>query len=192
MHPRAFWRYCNARVNPNTIPSLLSLDGESASTPDEQCNLFAKHFASVFVDPTTCPLSLSDGLTHTPSNIIPSFEVAIDEDVVAMAISKLKLSFSPGPDSIPSSVIKKCVLIFVPLLYRLFRKSLNSGSFPMLWKCAWLVPVHKKGKRTNAKNYRRVSLLCASAMIFEYVIHFSFLKRVVHYISPHQHGFMPK
>ena len=39
----------------------------------------------------------------------------------------------------------------------IFRKSLDEGVLPEEWKCANITPIHKKGLRSEAQNYRPIS-----------------------------------
>lgn len=69
---RSFWRFSNSRRNLHGIPSIVSLAAETASTPYEQCCLFAKHFSSVFIDPSSRTVPLADGLSYTPRDVFSS------------------------------------------------------------------------------------------------------------------------
>jgi len=46
----------------------------------------------------------------------------------------------------------------IPYLARLLDITVNNGSLPRDWKRAVVVPIHKGGYRSSAKNYRPVSL----------------------------------
>ena len=118
--PRSFWRFANNRRNSIGIPSIISLGEEVADTPSSCSELFAKHFSSVFVDPDSSPVSLSDGLAYVPSDIISCNTVAIDDEVIYSALKKFKNCFSPGPDGIPACILKKFSTLFVPILKRLY------------------------------------------------------------------------
>ncbi|ELT94401.1 hypothetical protein CAPTEDRAFT_41278, partial [Capitella teleta] len=48
----------------------------------------------------------------------------------------------------------------------IFNRSVSSGTVPLQWKKAIVVPIHKKGKRADVSNYRQVSLLpCVSEVL---------------------------
>ena len=55
-----------------------------------------------------------------------------------------------------------------------------------------MVPIHKKGDRTDAINYRGITSLCAIAKVFELVIYKHLLYVCRSYLSSYQHGFVPK
>lgn len=129
---------------PHGIPPLISLNDESASNPSEQCSLFARHLSSVFVDPGV--RAVQTGSCNTSRDVFPLTDFAVDIPSVLSSLTKLKLSFTPGPDGMPYSILKNGVLLFCsPLLSRIFSRSMNEGSFPSVWKSAWLVATHKNG-----------------------------------------------
>lgn len=57
-------------------------------------------------------------------------------------------------------------------------------------KIARVVPVYKSGSRTDAKNYRPISLLCSVSKIFESVLHSLIACSVKSAIISNQHGFI--
>lgn len=146
----------------------------------------------MFVDPSSRAVPLADGLSYTPRDVFSLHNVPVDVPIVLTSLSKLKLSYSPGPDGIPSSVLKKCASLFAPLLTRIFTRSIKEGSLPSIWKSAWLVPLFKKGDRSVCSNYRGISLLSPLSKILESIIHSHVLPDVVSHLSPRQHGFIPK
>ena len=62
---------------------------------------------------------------------------------------------------------------------------------PLEWKTANVVPLHKKGCKTSACNYRPVSLTCILCKLYENIIREHIIKHVRDSITKKQHGFMP-
>ena len=52
-----------------------------------------------------------------------------------------------------------------------FKTCLRTGKFPLEWKKASIVPIHKKGDKQTVKNYRPVSLLSTCGKIFERLLY---------------------
>uniref|UniRef100_A0A182JH33 Reverse transcriptase domain-containing protein n=1 Tax=Anopheles atroparvus TaxID=41427 RepID=A0A182JH33_ANOAO len=127
----------------------MSLGNRSVSSPQAISNLFAEHFAWLFVDPARSTASLSSGVAKVPRDALSIDTVTVDVPSVIAELTQLKCSYSPGPDGIPSSVLIHGREAFAPILARLFARSIREGSFPALWASAWMVPVHKKGCRTD-------------------------------------------
>ncbi|CAG9784888.1 unnamed protein product [Diatraea saccharalis] len=60
-------------------------------------------------------------------------------------IKRLDIHKSSGPDNIPPLFVKRCDCALTILLMMLFNNSLSKGVFPVVWKRARIVPIHKKG-----------------------------------------------
>ena len=80
--------------------------------------------------------------------------------MVKKVITNLNSSKARGPDCILVVVLKNCQLELSYILAELFNMCLKEFCFPDCWKVSLVVPVFKNvGERSNAKNYRPVSLL---------------------------------
>ena len=93
--------------------------------------------------------------------------------------------------SISICMIKICGKLICKLLNFIFNQSFDTGSFPLEWKNANIVPIHKKGEKQCLKSYRPVSLLPICGNILEKLIFkemFSFLIEN-NLISSNQSGF---
>ena len=110
----------------------------------------------------------------------PSFDQVIkDKDlsllhcspkVVSKILSELKPRKSPGPDSIHPMILKKCAGTLAPSLSDVFNASLASGMLPHNWKLADITPLHKKGAKSDRKNYRPVSLTSVVCKVCEMIV----------------------
>ena len=69
-------------------------------------------------------------------------------------------------DFMPSILKRNAHLIAVPLT-QLFNQSLAQGKFPTKLKHAQVIPLYKKGSKTDINNYRPISLLNVFSKIFE-------------------------
>ena len=76
----------------------------------------------------------------------------------------------------------------------LFNKSLQEGSVPSDWRSANVVPIFKKGSRSDPSNYRPVSLTSIPCKIMESLIKDCIVQHLHdnNLILPSQHGFMAK
>ena len=54
-----------------------------------------------------------------------------------------------------------------PFLTLLFKKSLDEGSVPEIWKCANVTPIFKAGSKHKPENYRPISLTPVLSKIME-------------------------
>ena len=76
-----------------------------------------------------------------------------------------------------------------PSLCAIFKKIQQTCVYPKVWKCATIVPVHKKSSKIEVSNYRPVSLLSCVSKVFERCIYSSMYKFLRPKFSDSQHGF---
>jgi hypothetical protein len=83
-------------------------------------------------------------------------------------VLSLPLNKSPGPDKINPRIIKDCppVVILGPLT-EIINCSLRTSTFPLAWKKAALIPIHKDGDHEVPSNNRPVSLLVVASKVCE-------------------------
>ena len=80
--------------------------------------------------------------------------------------------------------------MITPPLCKLFNISVISGTIPEEWKLANIVPVHKKGDKEYAENYRPISLLCITSKVLERCVLNNIKTRLYDAVNMCQHGFM--
>ena len=82
--------------------------------------------------------------------------------------------------------------LVVPLKI-IFTNCLRCGLFPQIWKCANVVPGHKKNEKNSKENYRPISLLPIFGKILEKLIYDSLYSHLVscELLNPNQSGFRP-
>ena len=78
---------------------------------------------------------------------------------VEMAIEKLKRHKSPGIDQIPAELIKAGGRTIRSEIHKLINSIWNKEELPEQWKESIIVPIYKKGDKTDCSNYRGISLL---------------------------------
>jgi hypothetical protein len=82
----------------------------------------------------------------------------------------LKMKNSCGYDEVPAKIVKLSLpFISSPLIY-IGNKMLSTGTFPTRLKFSQVIPIHKKGSKTEITEYRSKSLLTSFSKIFEKVI----------------------
>ena len=79
-----------------------------------------------------------------------------------------------------------------PSLCKLVNALFATGSVPYAWKQADIVPIHKKGPKTDRENYRQISLTSIACKVCEKIVK----KRVINFwqslgiFNPIQFGFL--
>ena len=75
---------------------------------------------------------------------------------VELAIEKLEIHKSPGIDQIPAELIKAGCSTIRCAIHKLIIAIWNKEELPGEWKESIIVPIHKKGHKTDCKNYRGI------------------------------------
>ena len=83
-------------------------------------------------------------------------------------------------DNLPPILFKKTCLSVPHSLCQIYRKIMETGIFPDDWKKAVVVPLFKKGNKSQVVNYRPVSLLSTPGKIFGTLIY----KKLYIFCSP--------
>ena len=90
-------------------------------------------------------------------------------------------------------ILKEAASELAPFLQFLFTlpQSLYTGSVPQAWLKAIVVPVHKKGNRSQVDNYRPISLTSVPCKIMEHIIFHEMMSHLDsnQVLVNYQHGF---
>ena len=147
----------------------MNEDGDLTKSNVETAQVFGNFFQLVF--------SKEDDYTFIPGNKdtrIPEDEkisdVEINEEIVREKLTKLKENKSSGPDGINPKILRVCTESLAKHLANFYRKSLNDIELPSDWKIAEVVPTFKSGNRSEASNYRPISLTLIPCKIMESII----------------------
>jgi hypothetical protein len=89
---------------------------------------------------------------------------------VEIAIAKLKNYESPGSDQIPAELVQAGGKMLLSAIHKLVNSVWNKEELPDHWKESIIVPIHKKGDKTECNNYRGISLLSTSYTILSNIV----------------------
>lgn len=163
-----------------------------ADSTTDIANLFRTQFSNVFTNEHLSPQDVADATANVPRISASLQQFSISDDMIIAAGKQLKSSTGCGPDGVPSLVLKSCLDSLAAPLATVFNMSLTSKVFPECWKLSYVFPVFKKGSRMNVSNYRGIAALSSISKLFEVIVLQQLIQSYSHYISPDQHGFMPK
>ena len=161
------------------------MGNQEVTDPNQKASYFNQFFQSIF--------STWSGKEIPP--IVPTIDqnlsdITITEDEVQKAMSSLDSAKAPGPDGLPTYILKTCAASLVTNVTKLFNKSLMTSKVPNEWKRANVVPIFKKGDPSLTNNYRPVSLLPVISKILERCIYNKIIEFVRPKITSMQHGFL--
>ena len=192
--PRSYWKLINKITrqsgHSSTIPPLFDLNSRSIISDDsKKADILNKYFCSI----STIDDS-NENLPDFPNRTDASFEsLIILEKDVSDILGNLKLGKATGCDTISHNMLKATRDSVSKPLSILFNLSLNSATFPNIWKKAIVLPLYKKGDKHEVSNYRPVSLLSCVGKIFERVVFKYMYNYTVEHnlIYQYQSGFLP-
>ncbi|KAI0221448.1 hypothetical protein LSAT2_027204 [Lamellibrachia satsuma] len=122
----------------------------------------------------------------------PGFTRAFTADELGVGITALKKGKAPGLDDIQTELIKQLGPKARDWLLRFFNSCTASKKIPKLWRQAKVVAILKPGKDpSEAKSFRRISLLCHTYKLFERLILNRLAAHVDKKLIPEQAGFRP-
>lgn len=185
--PADFWKFVSERRKSNSIPKRIQLDSQVAETDIQKANLFARHFKSKYNNRGK-EFNFNSFIDQLDSNNQPQMHITLSE--IQAAITQMDTKKGKGFDRLPPQIVQRCNDELSIPLYFIFNKSLELGEYPDIWKCSYVTPIHKSGTKTNAQNYRPISVGCTLAKIFDKILNSKLLKLIENEITQAQHGFV--
>ena len=159
--------------------NLLAKDKSILSSDTDKLQRWAEHFADVSNCCTSVsqfdPEALPDITAATPSY---RFQFPDDEDLsqpiteeeIQEAVGQLRDGRAPGADGISAELLKLGGAETIRWLNSLFNSIWNSESIPSDWLNHLIIPLHKKGSRSECDNYRGIALLSIPSKVFARIL----------------------
>ena len=189
-NPKPFYRYMNTSTKTQAkVGPLKDEKGQLHTDEPAMVEILNSTFTSVFT---------SEDLNNLPtpadhySGNSPLASLEITESMVQEKVNKLDPNKSPGPDSIHPTVLKQLAEELTLPLAIIFNRSLHEGVVPKDWRIANVTSIFKKGDRTQANNYRPISLTSIICRIMESLLRDAIVAHLKRHnlIRKSQHGFM--
>ncbi len=183
--PKAFWTCVNKLLGKSAPkPISLKISGVVITDPKILCQQFQDFFIKKVY-------GLADIQLH-PIQLIklePPFVPLVFgfEDLQKM-LKKVKRKKCHGTDNIPLLVGKDFAETNPRLCLDIFNNAAANG-MPTEWKEARIIPLHKKGDKSNIENYRPISNLNALSKLYEKLLYQKLLEETGGREGKSQHGF---
>ena len=160
-----FWRYVKSQRQDSIGVPPLKRNGQLYSGSAKKASILSDQFQSAFTPDSGNTAPELEG-NHYPS--ISALHVSTSE--IAKLLVNLKVRKASGPDDIPARALRELAQELAPPLSFVFNQSLTSGVIPDDWKNTHVSPIHKKGSKHQAENYRPISLTCICSKLLEHVV----------------------
>lgn len=188
---KSFYAYVRSKQrNKVRVGPLKDSSGSVISDPKVIADSFNSYFSSVFTleDLSDIPEPNS---SFNFSNAEFLRELPIDEKLVLDKLSKMNTNKSQGPDELNPKLLYELRNELSKPLTTLFNESVQTGVIKQDWRDAIVVPLHKKGSRNKAENYRPVSLTSIISKLLESIVKDILVAHLDKYslIRNSQHGF---
>ena len=182
---KKFWSYVKATSKNTRIPEMVHLDDVYKTDRSEQAHLFNNYFQRQFSEPSQYDIPIEDELHD-------EWLINFEASHVLTILKNLNPNKAIGPDKISGRVLKNCCHVLSIPLSILFQKSYCSGVLPSEWKLANIVPVHKKGSKSDEQNYRPISLTSLVVKVLERIVRDNLMSKCSDMLDGRQHGFLPE
>ena len=96
--------------------------------------------------------------------------VPISYDEINTAIGQLSNGKSGWPDKILNEFFVHGRELLLPTLHILFNKVFDNSYFHQDWTLGEIIPLHKKGDKSNVQNYRGITLLSTLSKLFTRIL----------------------
>ncbi|XP_061429967.1 uncharacterized protein LOC133356450 [Lethenteron reissneri] len=183
------------------ITIIRGKNGDPISDPQEQVCRFAEHFCEVLGEGNS--LSQENIMAQSGDNPAEAAVPQILEEVtpcewlaevpaveeVLRAIRSLRPGKAPGRDDLPSEMLREGGVCAQTALYDIITTVWTTGRVPQDWKDALVVPLFKKGDRTDCNNYRGISLLSVPGKVLARIIQYRLARHAEERLAEPQCGF---
>ena len=146
-------------------------------------------FSSVFTDENMETFNFD--LDNEDIVIDTMTDIKCTKEEIRDAIKKLDKYKAAGPDEVYNRLLIEGMDSLSQPLQLIFNRSLEKSEIPNDWKIGHVVPIFKKGNKSEVGNYRPVSLTSVVCKLLERIIKNRITEHLNKYnlISNSQHGF---
>lgn len=172
-NPSEFWK------------ALKKLRGKRQESSQPQVSLegFHEHFKNLTFD-KSAENELSRKSTETEGRGPLDFEFTKEE--ILSGIKELKSGKSHGCDFILNEFLKVSQAALAAIITTLFNTILATRTYPKDWAYGYIIPIFKKGEKTDPGNYRGITLLSHMGKLFTLLLN----KRLTDYLT--YNGILPE
>ena len=189
-------KLCSQWISKNTINSIkrIQVDQNVYHTDEDILNQFQKYFSNIFSNSSTTD-SNQLLMTFLSKNKLEKNENDgynyFTEDEIHLAVNKLNLKSSPGPDGLTSKLHKTFTDEFSSILAKVFNHFVHGGKLPNSFYLAIIKLLPKSENAIAVQDFRPISLMNTDRKIFSHVVCNRIKKDLCKAVKNHQHAYLP-
>lgn len=165
-------------------PSKLIVNGKQITEPTAMASHFIRHFSQLPGVPDSTkddnPLDIMKVSVASPVESFSLSPTSLQE--LTRICSKMKNSRSVDAYGMSAHILKNCWPTVGPGVTELVNRVLQTGIFPKCLKTSEVVPVQKKGDKSQVNNWRAISICPILSKLIEKVI----CDRLLTYLAKHK------
>ena len=151
------------------LGDIVSQDGTRLKSPTERLERWRSYFDNLLNhDPPTNSPPLLNQLSVP---VDPLLSLPPSEAEVEAMIFKLASGKAGGVDMIPAEALKHGGPALIRRITSLLELVWRTDEIPSAWRKAVIVPIFKKGDKSQCSNYRGISLLSVLGKVFTKILH---------------------
>ena len=164
-------KICSQWTSKNTINPIkqIQVDQNVYHTNEDILNQFRKYFSNSFTKDSDQLLMTFLSKIKLKNNENDGYNYFTDDEI-HLAINKLNLKSSPGPDGLTSGLYNTFTDDFCSVLAKVFNHFVHGAKLPNSFHLASIKMVRKSENAKAVQDFRPISLMNTDAKIFAYVV----------------------
>ncbi|CAK1594935.1 unnamed protein product [Parnassius mnemosyne] len=138
--------------------------------PDLNFEMLNQYFSSSSSYVNSCKSRTLNHLHSLPTPDFPEFVLCQVADCDVRKNITAVTSNAIGNDNVSRNMILPLLDLLTPIITKIFNNSINTGTFPTLWKDAQIIPLPKKSNPKSFCDYRPISILPFLSKILERLV----------------------
>ena len=172
---KSLWNAVNKAkdINISTLPETL-FENKLKLDPKNHATAFANFFSNK-VNSIVNQTQIDPEVYNGRCKLVCDQEFFMSPADILECLKSIKTKNCEGYDRIPQRVLTDGAESLTAPLSGLFKRIYEQKIIPQQWSVAKVIPIHKKGLKSDIENYRPIANLCSTSKLFEKLI----LKRML-------------
>ena len=160
--------------------TIVNHDNQIVLGEREKMDIWENYIHKLFHDERPTSEAYTDDQLTGPS---------ITKEEIEKAILNSKNNKAPGPDEIPTEILKLLDERGISALHKIFNRIYETGCYPEPWLRSTFIPLPKKVNVKRCEDHRLISLMSHTLKVFLRILHQRLYKKCEWDISDSQIGF---